>query len=74
MGSNLSKLKYFTDHFFRKVSMLSMICNYFLLGAAVSANPIKKKKKKTQKCQETLGARHLRPPPIATYPHIGRPH
>lgn len=33
--SNSSKLKYFTDHFFRKVFMLSIICNYFPLGVAV---------------------------------------
>lgn len=38
MRSNLSKLKYFTDHFFWKVFTLSIICNYFPLGVAVSAS------------------------------------
>lgn len=38
MGSNLSKLKHFTGHFFRKVFLLSITGDYFLLGAAVSAS------------------------------------
>lgn len=37
--------------------MLSIICNYFPLGVAVSASLIRKAK--AQECQETLGARHL---------------
>ena len=48
--------------------MLSIICNSFPLGVALSAFLIKflkrKKKAKAHECQETLGARHLpRPPP-----------
>lgn len=37
--------------------MLSIICNYFPLGVAVSASLLRKAK--AQECQETLGARHL---------------
>lgn len=62
VGSNLSKLKYFTDHFFWKVFMLSVACNYFLLGVAVSASLINE-----AKAQECPGALRARP-----YPPSGR--
>lgn len=71
MRSDLSKLKYFTDHFFWKVFTLSIICNYFPLGVAVPASIIKGKKAKAQEGQETLGARRLPAPPRPPQPAPG---